>query len=110
MSTDFEKEFNDFIAEAQEKLNAQRAIVRKEIEKLEKLSSELELPVNLNIGSDVLTFIPERTSSKIDFTKGSRVEFFLKDIEESDNNAKDPDIGYWTMNGRRWLPSTMECY
>lgn len=109
MSTDFEKEFNDFIAEAQEKLNAQRAIVRKEIEKLEKLSWELELPVNFSIGCDVFTFIPEYTNSKIDFKKESHVEFFIKDIEESENNAKDPDIGHWTMNGLRWIPSTMEC-
>ncbi len=109
MNTDFEKEFNDFIAEAQEKLNAQREIVKREIEKLEKLSSELELPVNLSIGRDVLTFIPEYTSSKIDFKKESHVEFFIKDIEETENGANDPDFGYWTMNGLRWIPSTVQC-
>jgi len=109
MNTDFEKQFNHFIAEAQEKLNTQREIVKREIEKLEKLSSELELPVNLSIGREVFTFIPEYTNPNIDFRKESHIEFFIKDMEENENNANDPDFGYWTMNGLRWIPSTVQC-
>ncbi len=113
--TEFEQEFFDFVVETYKKFNKQKDVICNEILKLELMSIETGIPVNMNIAGLSVVYTPENLNKKLEAKDRNHpyVRFITEVTEkESELNKINSPYGQWnSWDGHDvWITSYEDCY